>query len=420
MLLRLRPAITRIKSLAASARSALPALLCAALIMPLAACGKQEADLPNDAYIWQRRWTPPVTHAVAEGADVVRAWRVLAGELSGDGRWHDATPDLASLAAAKRPVIMVLRLDGRADALSDADAAARIAAARETWRGAGVTLAGIEIDYDCATSKLPAYAAFLAALKTRLDPGLALSITALPTWLNSPELVALLRIPDESVLQVHAVVNPTQGLFDAKRATAWIAAYAKRTNRPWRVALPTYGTRVAWDQDGNIAAVESERPALTPGGRSSELVASPPAMAAFAGQLDRAPPPGMAGIVWFRLPTTSDERAWSLATWRAVLARAPLLPALGVTARTAADGEGKGLQDLLLANSGNADASLPFAIRWNGACRAADGINGYTLERDSAGMYLRRAQEGLLRAGSQRNIGWLRCETDPTLFHVQP
>lgn len=419
MLLRLRPAIARIKRLAASARSAVPAIICAGLFLPLAACGKQDADLPNDAYVWQRRWTPAVTHAVSEAANVVRTWRVLAGEMSADGRWHDAAPDLAALAATKRPAIMVLRLDGRADALPDADSAARIVATSDAWRRAGVTLAGIEIDYDCATAKLPVYTAFLAALKARLDPGLALSITALPTWLNSPELDTLLRIPDESVLQVHAVLNPAQGLFDAKRATAWLAAYAKRTSRPWRVALPAYGTRVVWDEDGNIAAVESERPALTPGGRSSELVAKPAAIAAFAGQLDRTPPPGLAGIVWFRLPTANDERAWSLATWRAVLARAPLQPALGVTAR-AANGNGEGPQDLFLANTGNADAALPFAIRWNGACRAADGINGYTLERDVAGMYLRRAQDGLLRAGSQRNIGWIRCETEPTTFHVQP
>ncbi|MDA4569495.1 DUF3142 domain-containing protein, partial [Escherichia coli] len=70
---------------------------------------------------------------------------------------------------------------------------------------------------------------FLTALKNRLEPGTPLSITALPTWLNSPDLDALLKVPDESVLQVHAVLNPTQGLFDAKRAQAWISAFAGRT-----------------------------------------------------------------------------------------------------------------------------------------------------------------------------------------------
>ncbi|WP_447917717.1 DUF3142 domain-containing protein [Achromobacter aegrifaciens] len=393
------------------------AALFGVLLLLLAACGKPDADLPGDAYVWQRSWTPPVSQALADNADVVRAWRVLMAEMNPDGRWFAAAPDLAALTAAKRPVVMVLRLDGRADALPAADVLARIAAARGAWQNAGVTLAGIEIDYDCPTSKLPAYAAFLEVLKRGLGPDLPLSITALPTWLNGSGLDALLRIPDEAVLQVHAVLSPEQGLFNAKRASAWLAAFANRTQRPWRVALPTYGSRVSWNDDGSIAAVESERPALLPGDRASELVATPAAMAAFVDEIHRSRPRGLAGIVWFRLPTARDERAWSLTTWRAVLTRQPLLPALSVAARATG---GSGAQDLILSNGGNADAALPFTIRWEGACRVADGINGYTLEHDTGGAFLRRSQDGLLRAGGQRNIGWIRCENGPSRFHVQP
>ena len=46
-------------------------------------------------------------------------------------------------------------------------------------------LTGVEIDYDCPTSKLPAYARFLVELRSRLARRMALSITALPTWMNS-------------------------------------------------------------------------------------------------------------------------------------------------------------------------------------------------------------------------------------------
>ncbi|WP_179216479.1 DUF3142 domain-containing protein [Achromobacter xylosoxidans] len=392
------------------------AALCSVFLLMLAACGKQ-ADLPGDAYVWQRVWTPSLNQALADSADAVRAWRVLMAEMSPDGRWFTAAPDLAALAAAGRPVIMVFRLDGRADALPAPEVLARIKTARGAWESAGIALTGIEIDYDCPTSKLPAYAAFLQEVKRGLGPDLPLSITALPTWLNGSGLDALLRIPDEAVLQVHAVLSPEQGLFNAKRASAWLAAFADRTQRPWRVALATYGSRVSWNDDGSIAAVESERTALLPGGRASELVATPAAMAAFVDEIHRSRPRGLAGIVWFRLPTARDERAWSLATWRAVLTRQPLLPALSVTARAAGS---SGAQDLILSNGGNADAALPFAIRWNGACRAADGINGYTLEHDSAGAFLRRSQDGLLRAGGQRNIGWIRCENGPSSFQVQP
>lgn len=417
MLLHLQHAFGPIENRATSAAKWLAAAVLAVLLLALAACGKPAPDLSNDAYVWQRRWTPAVHEALAASADTVRAWRVLVAEMSAGGRWIDARPDLDALAATSRPAVMVLRLDGRVDVGNVDDIVARIASASQAWRNAGVALSGVEIDYDCATSKLPAYREFLTELKSRIEPGMPLSITALPTWLNSPELDALLAVPDEAVLQVHAVLNPTQGLFDGKRAKAWIEAFADRTQRPWRVALPTYGSRVSWDDDGNVIAIESERPALQTANRASELVAAPATMAAFAEAIRQARPAGLTGIVWFRLPTAADERAWSLSTWRAVLTRQTLQPDLHVAAQRAA---GAGALDLMLSNTGNADAALPFTIRWNGDCRSADGINGYTLERDSAGWYLRRGRDGLLRAGSLRNIGWIRCDTPPTTFHVQP
>ena len=396
------------------------AALCGLLL--LAACEQTAAPLPNDvlpndAYVWQRRWTPAVAGALAEGAGAVRSWRVLAAEMRADGVWFDAAPDLAALAATQRPVVLVLRLDGRVGDLPPDQIIARATATLAAWRGAGVTLAGLEIDYDCATSRLPAYTRLLETLKSRLAPGLPLSITALPTWLDSPALPALLAVPDETVLQVHAVQNPALGLFDAKRAHVWLDAYARRTSRPWRVALPTYGSRVAWDDSGQIAAVESERPALMPGGRSAELLVAPADMAAFVATLDRDRPRGLAGIVWFRLPTQADTRAWSLPTWRAVLTRQPLNADVTVAAQAAG---ASGARNVLLANRGNSDAPLPFAIRLDDACRAADGINGYTLEYDRQGMYLRRAQDGLLRAGVERAIGWIRCDSATPSLHVQP
>lgn len=151
------------------------AAVCGVLL--LAACERAAPPLPNDAYVWQRQWTPALVSALAEGADAVRSWRVLAAELRADGAWFDAAPDLAALAASQRPVVLVLRLDGRVNDLRDTDIADRAAAALAAWRQAGVTLAGLEIDYDCAISKLPAYGALLATLKTRLGANLPLSIT---------------------------------------------------------------------------------------------------------------------------------------------------------------------------------------------------------------------------------------------------
>jgi len=132
--------------------------------------------------------------------------------------------------------------------------------------------------------------------------------------------------------------------------------------------------------------------------------------------VEAAPPPGLAGLIWFRLPTGDDRRAWSLSTWLAVLERKPLKGGLAVQL---VPGQGNHAPaDIRIDNAGNADAALPLRVRVNLAPRDAassgnvcsgDGINGYTLESDARGRYLRLGQAGLLRAGSSRTIGWLRC-----------
>jgi hypothetical protein len=389
------------------------------------------APLTQDAYIWQRHWTPAVPQAMQASGDLVRVWRVLAAEMDNTGNWTDITPDWAALTAGKQRVVMVLRIGGQLNDLQGPASIAHAVALTKRWQQAGVQIGGVEIDHDCATARLPAYAQFITALRQQLDPAVPLSITALPTWLESPALDGLLGAADEAVLQVHAVLNPKQGLFDAKLARGWLAAFAKHTDREWRVALPTYSTRVNWDADGRIAGIESERPMLAGAApaAAAELVARPETMAAFVSQIEQDRPRGLAGIVWFRLPTEDDARAWSLPTWHAVLAREPLTSGLEVTAQVQQQGQqpdqanmrspNAALRNVILVNTGNADASLPSSVRLDSNCRAADGINGYALETDAQGMYLRRTQDGLLRAGRQRNIGWLLCSQKNIIFHVQ-
>ncbi|MEQ5844068.1 DUF3142 domain-containing protein [Paraburkholderia acidicola] len=404
-------------------RSAVPAApvarlarraLAALVLISMAGCGKPLPALPNDAYVWQRTWTPAVAAAIDASRGLVASWHVLAAELDARGRWVDVTPDASVLTAAHGPVVAVVRFDGALSNLDDAASIAHIATLLDAWQREGIAVAGVEIDYDCATARLAGYQRFLGALRERLavtSPGMRLSITALPTWLDSPALDSLLAQADEAVLQVHAVMNPVRGLFDEDRAQAWMRAFARRTHHPWRVALPTYGTRVTWGPDGRVTGIESERPTLQSDDLAHELVAKPDEIGAFAARIGRDRPAGLAGIVWFRLPTDDDERAWSLVTWRAVLTHAPLRPALSVRTRAAA---GSAAADVVLVNAGTADASLPSRIRLDSTCEAADGINGYTLDRDAQNLVLRRTQDGLLRAGRQRTIGWIRC-TQPTV-----
>ena len=97
-----------------------------------------------------------------------------------------------------------------------------------------------------------------------------------------------------------------------------------------------------------------------PGGRSAELLVTPADMAAFVSIEDRRPP-GLAGIVWFRLPTRVDARAWSLPTW------APCWRASRCV-RRCPSARRPPARATILANAGDADAALPFAVRLDGAC----------------------------------------------------
>ncbi|RAS35504.1 DUF3142 domain-containing protein [Paraburkholderia bryophila] len=405
-------------------RRAFAGFVALSLVVLIAACSRPATRLPNDAYIWQRKWTLSVNAAIQRSGGLVQSWHVLAAEKDDKNDWTVVSPDWPTLAATGAPITAVVRIDGQLDDL-DSLPAARIAQLADNWKQHGVPLAAIEIDHDCATSKLAAYTRFLAALRGQLDPAVKLTVTALPTWLDSPALEALLAQADAAILQVHAVTNPAQGLFDPAQARTWLHAFARRTQRPWRVALPTYGSRVTWGMDGRVAGIESERPMLLANGfaqgLSHELVAQPGQIAAFVAQIQRDELRGLTGVVWFRLPTDADERAWSLTTWRAVLSRAPLTAAMSIDVRPNA--QQPGLFDVSLVSSGNADSTLPAVVRTDAACQAADGINGYALDYDARGMLLRRVQPGLLRAGMRRDIGWLRCgETDhhKVSVHVEP
>ncbi len=362
--------------------------------------------LPHDAYVWQRVWIPAVVAAASQSADIVRTWRILLAEGDRAGRWATVAVPWDDVLATGRPVVGVIRIDGRLDEdrmTAMLDRVVATVSAPKTLR----SIAGLEIDYDCPTSKLATYAKFLSALRARLPASIALSITALPTWLSSPALGRLANDLSEVVLQVHAVDDPRRGLFDPEQAERWVREFGRRLSRPFRVALPAYDVRVTWRSDGRLASVESEVPLLAgPGGEV--LKARPEAVLGFLQALKRSAPAGLVGIVWFRLPTEADTRAWSLETWRAVVT--DRLPPARVSA-SLVPAEQPDLWNVVLSNDGTADTSLPTRTRLDRTCQAADGANGFRLAVGGPADHrvLESNGSGRLRAKSKRTIGWARC-----------
>ncbi len=397
---------------------ALAWLFAAAAVAALAACTPvAQPTWSHQAYVWQRAWTPSLGTALLAARDSFAAYRVLALHSDRHGTVVPVAVDIAALAASTRPIVAVVRLDGF-DPHVDASALAHILSElAQRWREGGVALVGVEIDHDCAVSRLTDYAIGLRTLRAALPRELALSITALPAWLESPVLDTLLGEVDEAVLQVHSVQNPAAGLFEPTMAERWMRAFALRTTRPFRVALPAYGARVGFDEAGRAIGVESETPRIVSGVRQEELRVSPQQVTQLLLAMTRSPPPHLVGVVWFRLPLPEDRRAWSLATLRAVIDGRSLDARIEVTQRRSG-----ATVDLLLQNRGEIDAPLPSPIVVQARdCRAADALRGYTAEQVAAGWRFVRADADVLKAGAERAVGWVNCGTvDKVEWHADP
>lgn len=376
-----------------------------ALSLSAAACSAPPPPLPHSVYVWQRQWDEPLRASLRQTRDLAASMRVLARQADPQGALLRTNVDLAALRELGLPVVAVVRLEGGMTATPLPLLLREVDTLLAEWRAAGLQVA-LEIDYDCASAKLVDYAQTLAALRRALPGPVTLSVTALPDWRRAAALDAVLAAVDYSVLQVHAVRSPAEGLFDAALAQQWIDEWSRRSaGKPFLVALPAYGARLKLDAAGVVEAVESEQPLSRRSAQTRELRVDPRAVASLIRTLQRRAYPNLAGFAWFRLPRENDTQAWSLRTLQAVIRDQPLRAALSAELQAQADGA----LDMYLHSSGNLDAALPARLRVHGDCSSGDGLGAYTFSRDADGAQFARAREGLLTAGRRQLVGWLRC-----------
>ncbi len=150
--------------------------------------------------------------------------------------------------------------------------------------------------------------------------------------------------------------------------------------------------------------------------------AEPEAVLRFLQAMNRSAPANLAGIVWFRLPTDADTRAWSLSTWRSVMTGN--LPPAQLRARLVAT-EQAGAWAVTVSNDGPVDVLLPRQVELAADCEMADGANGFRLAAagPSAGqpLIIEATRTGeRLRAHRTRVIGWARCRQPGQELHVIP
>lgn len=356
--------------------------------------------LEQDVYVWQRKWTPEVIHAIERASGAFRRLYVYAGDLTvdGDSVVFDAIDiDWRALAASSCVIVPVFRANSRfAHALEHSNMNRALMACQTAYdgfssraRGNGVSVGTLQIDFDCPSEFLSAYKEWLDALRTAL-PSTTLSITALPTWLASPDFAPLIQHVDYYVLQVHGLEKPASikdnvVLCDPAKAVKYVEQAAS-FSRPFYVALPTYAYQAFYTSEGEFAGLVAEGDPITPkpAAQTRNLSANPDELAPLVAAWRAHRPRNMRGISWFRLPVEGDERNWPWHVLQAVMAGEQ--PTTGFRAEVRS--VRPDLRELWIESTGayRPACNLRVEIHWtNARIRAYDSVSGFTAESDTRG-----------------------------------
>lgn len=407
--------------------------------------------LRHEAYVWQRAWTKPVREAVAQHGTNFAALTALKAEVS----WKDKKPqvvrvpvDHVALSNLHRPFGIALRIGpyagpfagapvsdparsnappqragsetGAPSAQADAitlflcDLAAAIVAEARTNHA---ELSELQIDFDCAESKLDGYRVWLTAIQQRVAP-LPVTITALPSWLDARAFKRLAAVATNYVLQVHSVERPKDmnapfTLCEPRAAQRWVET-AGRIGVPFRVALPTYGYVIAFDKTGKFIGLSAEGPRRTwpEGAQTREVFTDPLAMAWLVEGWKASRPAAMTGVIWYRLPVNVDNFNWRWPTLGAIVASRSLQEKSRVEPRRVE----AGLVEINLVNAGELDLSsrLAVEVRWTEArLVAGDALRDFELaDRRTSAARFQTTNSIRLPAGDFLTLGWLRFDRD--------
>jgi hypothetical protein len=404
-------------------------LLCTWFIWLVAPGAQPGTDpgLEHQAYVWQRAWNDPVVQAVGSRAGLFTRWVVLSAEISwkqGKGQLTSVEVDYAAVAQTGRPVGLALRIGPFAGPFQTQGAEFDLLKTTllEQLRRAkakSVQPVELQIDFDCAASKLAGYRTWIEGLK-REFPSYRLTLTTLPAWLGRPGFADLVKAADGFVLQVHSLNRPSS--FDAAftlcdpSAARRAVQTANQAGVPFRVALPTYGYRCAFDQQNRFLGLSAEgpHPDWPPGTRYKEVRSDPQAMSDLVRLWSTHRPSFLTGILWYRLPVDGDRLNWTWPTLQSVIRGSALQPDLRVETST----EDSLLFEIDLINRGTSDAIRPaqILVRWRGSrLVAADGLAGFTAEdKGPASIQFSSPAESFqqepfrLEPGRRQRVGWVR------------
>lgn len=374
------------------------------LLFSLAQSTHNNRILPQEVYIWQKKWVASLKPAIEQTTPYITGWRFLAGEYEPDGQVIYPIISFEWLQQSHLPLTAVYRFD-RLRPLPSTDEILSLIQNSPVYQNNHIH--NIELDLDWPTSKLNLYITLLKSLKEKLPKNIQLNITMIPDWLRSPQFPELSKQVPYLVLQVHSVDNPQTGLFNPENALNYIHKMNRLSHCPFYVALPTYGLKIQTSPTGRIYAIEGENNFQT-GGFGKELYSDPQQIRKLIKELQHNTPALLQGVIWFRLPISNDQRNWSKDTWIAMLCHRPLNGK--IITQEIPDPNNPGTIQLNLVNKGNITLPLPKTVPLR--CQTGDGFFPYQLTINKQNKYelSLTQQTAPLNTNQQRAIGWMRCK----------
>ena len=411
---------------AAGASATLVCLVIAAVLFASCRPQSSETALLQRGYLWQRDWTQAVAAAATDADRRMDGVVILGAEI----QWYAGRPSpirvnlsWQTLKSLKKPIALALRIDPYSGPFVEHDLAATTIANEATLlaqeaNAHRLNLSELQLDFDCPQKKLAGYEIWVHVVRNAIRP-IKLVLTTLPAWLDERDFPDLISQSDGYVLQVHSIPSGHQigneVICDPALARSWVAK-AGDLGRPFDVALPTYRCTAGYDPAGNLlgVAMDSVAPVFPPGTRLLEFDSDADALARLVNDWHVARPKYLQGIIWYRLPVSTDRQNWRWPTVIAVMEGRIPLHHLEVSSR------GDNPVDLSISNNGEADVPVncTVTVSWKeGTLIASDALAGWKI-RVEQGRALFRSNSTLglrLPPGTRIDIGWLRYDRTPPL-----
>jgi len=141
----------------------------------------------------------------------------------------------------------------------------------------GADVKGLQLDIDFPTRLLPQYQQTLSALRPQLQPHTEVSITGLPTWMDSPSLNGVLHNVDFWVPQFYGGEIPTQSsqmvAISSPESITYFVNKARQLDKPFYAGLAAYSIAMLYNASGSLISLRGDmNPAFIASDPNLELI----------------------------------------------------------------------------------------------------------------------------------------------------